>query len=439
MPSTFSFALLAPGGGVSSGTSGVIPAFPGSSVALSGSRLACNEHPFDKQHFLDLFDRIYPFEYIQPLKNNRNAGYEIYQGAGALGARLSLAVNRLECCLFILFAEGGARATVPLEFSRPTADAGAVTVKAGTRVTTASGNRQFITTEDAVFEALDLGPIVANGMATAQGYEWNVTGKVITPISAIVLEGDIATVQSMTMDPPAGDFTIVVENLLDATGGRPACLDGLGDNRGLRRATGEQDPQYRLRLRSLPDTVSPAAMIRAAERTLAGARKTLDHAFCETFEHAYQEVYDAPSPNAGTPSYDGGVPPLNVKYNGNTFVYDDPRLVTTVDDFCRNRTMDEAELRGAFIVVVPNNVTLVDVGMAYDDPGTVPGDFLDSGTGARRGTPAYDITNDDNVLIMTGAYDGFDLERGALYAGLFAELQRIKPAGVAAIIETIRP
>lgn len=431
MPSSFSFSLTS---APSTGTGGAFPVYP-----VGGTDLVCNASAFDQQHFLDLVDRIFPLEFVYPLKTNPNSGYELFQSFGAVGARVSDAIKNLECNAFIIFSSGGARASVNVSFTRPTAAAGAVTVKAGTVVKSSRHNRRFILAEDAVFGGADLGPVVALAVAEADGYEYNVTGQIVTT-SGITLEGEIDTVEKFVLDPAFGDQTIEVAQLQYPTvAGKCAELDGLGSNRGISRTEGETDSTYRLRLRTLPDVVSPGAMVRAVERALAGARKPISYAFCETFEHPYQEVYDAPSPNAGTPSYDGGSPPLNPDFDDTTFVYDDPRAVAVPADFCRNRTMDELELRGAFVVVLPNDVTLVDLGMAYDDPGTQPSDFLDSTTGMRRGTPAYDITNDDNVIIMTAAYDGFDFERGPLYAGIYQTLQAIKPAGVAAIIDTIRP
>lgn len=434
MPVTLTYGLaVIPS---SSGPGFVVPVFP-----AAGAGLTCDQEAFGQQHFLDLYDRIFPLEWINPLKINANAGYELLQAFAKIGERISLAVNRFECGLFIIYATGGTASEISLSFSRPSAAAGAVTILAGTRFSTSQNGRQFVLVEDVVFGGADLGPIAGIVRAVAVGYEFNVPGQVITTGSAITLPGDIDTIDAWVLDPAYGDTTLEFEQIaFPVVEGKCADLDALGANRGRVRVTGEIDGQYRLRIQSFPDVVSPAAMRRAVERKLAPARVPIPYDFCETFEHRYQEVYDAPSPNAGTPSYDGGIPPTNPDYDNTTFVYDDPRPVTTVFDFCRNRTMDEIEYRGAFVVVVPNNITLVDVGMAFDDPGTGPSDFLDSSTGVRRGTPAFDVPSgaDDNITIMTACYDGFDFERAPLYAALNDELQAVKPAGVAAIIETIR-
>jgi hypothetical protein len=60
---------------------------------------------------------------------------------------------------------------------------------------------------------------------------------------------------------------LVVED--DATGGRAAVLDAIGAERNVPRRLGESDTAYRDRVSTLADTVSPAAMLRIAERILS--------------------------------------------------------------------------------------------------------------------------------------------------------------------------
>lgn len=398
--------------------------------APTGDLIVCNGVAFDQQHFLDLFDRLYPLEFLYPLKTNSNAGYELLQAAASVGARLSTAVENLECGAFVIFSAGGQRARVPVAFSRPTAAAGAVTVKAGTRVLATDGNRRFFLIEDVVFGALDVGPLVGLCEAEAVGYEYNVPGLVVTS-SGIYLPGEIDAIDFFVQDPAYGDASITVyQSAYPTQLGRSADLDGLADNRGLYRTPNETDDSLRLRIRSLPDVVSPDAIVRSCNRILGPLGLPYD--LIEVFEHRYQECYDAPSPNVGTPTYQA-VAPLNPDYNNTTFVYDDPRS----PDPWRNRYLDEVEYRGAFFVVVRNDITLLDVGLAYDDPGMFATDFKNPVTGKQRGTPAFDSTlSDDPALVYTAAYDGFDTVRGAAYAALWQELQNIKPIGVAALIVT---
>ncbi|NBX24421.1 MAG: hypothetical protein EBR52_10075, partial [Microbacteriaceae bacterium] len=212
--------------------------------------------------------------------------------------------------------------------------------------------------------------------------------------------------------------------------GRSADLDGLADNRGIYRTTAETDNALRLRIRSLPDVVSPNAIVRACNRILGPLGLPYD--LIEVFEHRYQECYDAPSPNAGTPTWQL-TPPTNPAYNNTTFVYDDPRP----PDPWRNRYMDEVEYRGCFFVVVRNDITLYDIGLAYDDPGMFATDFRNPVTGKQRGTPAFDGTlSDDPAVVYNAAYDGFDTARASAYAALWQDLQNIKPVSVVAAIVT---
>lgn len=406
-------------------TASLVPVFP-----LSGSLVPCNAVFYDYDHFLGLFDRVIPVEYLAPMIATNIGGYELFRAAAAIGERTSLAVERLECGSFAIFAEGGNKARGTVQFWRPDASAGAVTVKAGTLVSTSEGGRSFVTLLDVEFGALDVGPIEAAVVATAAGYEWNVRGTVITA-GGTVLEGSIDTIDGLITDPPYGDPTIFVLQLLDVQGGTAPMLDGLGEDRGLPRAPGEPDNQYRLRIRSLPDTVSPDAINRSVTQYLANYG--VGYEYIETWEIEYQTCWDAPSPNIGTPSYQA-TPPTNPLYDSDLFAYDDERDEAEIKDVW----LDELEYRGAFIVVV-DLATLNDLGLAYDDPGSQPADFRDPATGYGRGTPAFDILPSyDTALVFSCAWDGYDFARAALFSGLYQLLQRIKPAGVAAIIEQAR-
>jgi len=425
MPSSSSFTIPS---AVFSVPVGTLPTFV--IPAPTGDLIVCNGTSFDQAHFLAMFDRLYPLEFLSPLKRNPDAGYEIMQSAAAMGARVSTAIENLECGAFVIFSAGGQRAQVPVAFQRATATEGAVTVKAGTRVLASGTGRRFFLMQDVVFGALDLGPIVGLCEAEAVGYEYNVPGLIVTD-SGIYLPGEIDSVDYFVQDPPYGDSSITVyQSAYPTQLGRSADLDGLADNRGLYRVPNETDNALRLRIRALPDVVSPDAIVRSCNRILTPLGLPYD--LIEVFEHRYQECYDAPSPNAGTPTWQL-TPPTNPDYNNTTFVYDDPRS----PDPWRNRYLDEVEYRGAFFVVVHNDITLLDVGLAYDDPGTSPPDFKNPVTGKQRGTPAFDCTlSDDPAVVYTAAYDGFDIARGAAYAALWQELQNIKPVGVVAAIVT---
>jgi len=394
-----------------------------------------DEQPFDRQHFLDLLDHLLA-EYLLPWKLNPNAGYEMIEAFAAVGERVSTAINHAEKGMYTLFAEGGALGIAQVAFSRPTFAAGAFTLKAESLVKTSVGGRRYRLLNDIAFGATDLGPISASVVAIAFGYEWNTVGK-LTRSSGEVIEGEIDTIDTLVTDPPFADSTLSVEQLAGtAWVGRAACLDAVGDERGISRQPGEDDDSYRLRLRQLPDTVSPGAVIRLCNHILGPLGLPFEH--IETWQIDYQTCYDAPSPNPGTPSYDGGVPPANPAYHDNTCVYDDPRDPSPF----RNRYLDELEDRGAFIVVVRRDLTVYDVGMAYDDPGMNPSNFHPPG-GPRvglgwRGTPVYDAPA-GNPNVFAACYDGWDLMRDARYSSLYMSLQQIRAIGVAAIMDCIRP
>lgn len=401
-------------------------------LPISGAALTSNAVSYSQQHFLDLCDRLLPYDYLAPMKLGTNSGYELIQMFAVVAARLSLGVARFESGAFVVFASGGIRAIIPVVFTRPTDLWGAVTIQAGTIVKASRHNRRFMLLEDVVFAKNDL---THTGIveAIADGWEWNVEGLVTTP-SAIALVGEIDTIEKFVLDPPYGDPTFVVSQIaFPNTLGKTQDLDGLGSNREVSRALGETDDQLRVRIRSLPDVVSPDAIRRAVSRRLDPVGLPFD--IIEIWEHRYQECYDAPSPNPGTISYQP-VPPTSPLFDHTVFVLDDPR---DPDPF-RNRTLDEVEYRGAFYVIVPNDITLLDYGFALDDPGNTPSDFRNPATGQQRGTPASDLLSSyDPALVYPACYDGADLTRGAIYAALWSDLQAIKPVGVAAIIETIRP
>jgi hypothetical protein len=306
--------------------------------------LTCDVGLKNAAYFLALLDRSFPFEYMYPKKQTDTGGYEIFKAMAAVGARLSLMCQRNECGLNIIFATGGAFATVAVQFLRPTGAAGSVTVRAGTVVSTSKGARQFETLTDAVFTGSALGPITVNAQAIARGYEYNVTGQ-RTSLGGEVLPGEIDTIDAMLQTPPYGDGSITVRQIADATGGEAAWLDGHGANRNMLRDTAEGDDLYRIRIRSVPDTVTPDAIIRAADNFLSPYG--IDFELVETFDVAYQTCWDAPSPNVGTPTYQV-TPPASIRYDHNTFVYDDPRDPNPF----RNRWLDEYEKSGAFILVI---------------------------------------------------------------------------------------
>jgi hypothetical protein len=347
--------------------------------------------------FLAMFDRILSPEYLEPLKSP-GPGYELLQAIAKVGERLSLALEREFTGQFVLSAGAGAQATCTIAFSRPDATHGAVTVKAGTIVTTDTG-RDFALQGDVAFGAGDIGPLNGVAVAIANGWEWNVPGPA-TSASGEAIPGSIDTIRLPLQDPPYGDPTITVAQVNDATGGADDMLPELGHDRGIDRLKGEDIDQYRLRVTQLPDTVSPDAIARTIEWFLSpyGLTATV----IETWETTFQTAYDAP----GT---------------SKVFFFDDTRPQV------RDLWLDQSTYRGAFIVVVPKLAVVADRGMFFDDTAMGSG-ALKSAIGSRSAC-FYDVP-----ITYTGAlqgfFDGFDSRGRAIYKGLFDVLDRIKAAGV---------
>lgn len=380
----------------------------------------CDAVSYDEQHFLDMFDRLFPDDYLSPMKLNPNSGYEIFEAAAAVGERVSLAIERLECDSFVTTSAGASFATGTIQFWRPNSLAGSVTVKEGSIVTTSAGGRDFVTTQDTSFSASGVGPIDCPVRAVAAGYEWNVPGQRVTS-GGVVIAGEIDTCYALVLDPAYGDPTIQVQQLLDTTGGHPPMLDGLGADRGILRQLNETDPHYALRIRSLPDTVSPDAIVRNLTNYLPPLG--ISFSMIETFDITYQTVYDAPADTiAANPDYDPSL-----------FAYDRP--ANPYGPF-EDRWLDSREDWGAFIIVVSQNNPIYDVSMAFDDTASGPTDLQNPLTGFQRGDSAYDVLPPYSFsTVFVASYDGFDLRFAAAMLGLEDLLQQIKAGGVAAVIE----
>lgn len=93
----------------------------------------------------------------------------------------------------------------------------------------------------------------------------------------------------------------------DAAGGSLATLDMLGQERGLMRTEGEVDTVYRRRIRTLPDTVTPAAILRAVETYLEGLGVTVE--LLEPWEYGFafgadpEGAFETGGPFVTSPSF----------------------------------------------------------------------------------------------------------------------------------------
>lgn len=364
------------------------------------------------QHFLDMYDRLLPIGFIEPLKSP-GPGYEIYQSFAAVGERASLAVGRAEWCFYILTAPTGSYATLSVLLSRPRA-AVAVTVKRGTIVMASSSGRPFKLLADVFFDVGVLGPLPGPVQSIFQDWRWNVPGEVTTA-GGEVIPGEIDTVYRLVEDPPFADPGIVVYQRDDALGGQDSMLNLHGKDRGLTIGQGEDPEVFRQRIRDLPDTVSPGAIRRNVGKLLMSIGRGIPWDLIETWEPTYQTAYDV---QPGTPNIDTSL-----------FVYDDPRPAYPF----RNRWLDTNDIRGAFIIVVPNIGAIDDVGMAYDDTAMSAADLISADTLGTRALSVYDMP--PTLAVPQGAYDGFDLAKQSVYAKLMGLIDDIKGGGVNASLE----
>ena len=234
---------------------------------VGGSSWTCTAVQYTQDDLLRVLDRAYSAEYLDAIKAKADGGYEQFQAAAQVLARMSLAVARLECDSFLGSASGGVKATGTVEFYRESAADGAIDVAAGSVVTT-EDRRDFVTLETASFGVTDLGPHAVAVEAVAVGYEYNVPGQVTTA-GGEVLAGEISTIYRLKTATPTIDRNLRVRQLVATSGGRAAALDGLAYDLGVPRITGEDDDEYRLRILETPDTVSPDAIRRGLERLLA--------------------------------------------------------------------------------------------------------------------------------------------------------------------------
>ena len=402
---------------------------------------------------LALFDRLLPEGYLTPLKSP-GPGYELLQAFASVAARISTAVESLETDAYMMSATGGKRAQVSIEFYRPAGAATpAVTIKAGTVVCAGavpsapptdpptwrpSGSRRFTTDEDIVFTLHDHGPHTTRATAFDESPQYNVPGP-FTAASGDAVEGDMATgdvvttrsIQLLIEDPVFADPYVMVRQRLTASGGRSASLDALGGDRGLPRLSGESDDAYRTRIRQLPETVTPNAVLSFINRVFApwgcGA------VYVEPFDH-FTGVWNAPETDIAAP---GGIG-LPVVVRG-MFNWNDTRTVSpdaqTADPRFYGRWLDAATERGCFIITVPALPALNDFGGAWNDPAMGVAGVLSPGGVGMRALAAWNTPLDPTgTLGVPWAWNGPDVALAAIYKGLYDGIQAVKAAGVNVVV-----
>jgi hypothetical protein len=293
----------------------------------------------------------------------------------------------------------------------------AVVVKAGTIVTTSSGGRDFATTVDVAFAPTALGPFSATIQALGKDYAWNVPGT-ITAADGELLPGDIDTIKTLVEDPPMLDLGIQVRQPAATTGGAAGTLTPLGIDRGVPRYTGEALDQYRARVRTLPDTISPSAFVRSLNDLLRPWKG--EYAFIETWQIEYTTCWDAP----------GEVIPGS-PFDPNGLAYDDPRV-----DVFHGRWLDTSDMRGGVIAVIAGLQPLASYAMVWDDTAISNADLSSSITGGSRAVAAWDLPS-DYALAIQGAWDGDDYRLRSLYLAISDTMQAIKAGGVATAVELL--
>jgi hypothetical protein len=354
--------------------------------------------------------------YIEPIRDV-GPGYELYQASAQVMRRCSLAVSGFAEDIYILTSRGGVLATIQATFFRQNASAGAGRMLAGTIVSANSRGAGFRTVADAVFGPSDL-TATAPAVALGYGYEWNILGPFIDP-DGVTWPGELDTINLPLQSPIYFDPSILVRNDEASDGlGRPRTLDVLGGERALPRYTNETDANYRARIRTLPDTISPAAI----KRQLANYFRQIPGLFwhhVETWQHEYQECFDAPDI----------VPTPTEPYSSTLFVFDDPGPVSPI----RNRWLGEHDYLGAFIVEVAMPPTISDYGFAFDDGALELEDVTTTvGLGAFA---AFDVSDSMLPPALAPAYDGVDFGIESFFGNLWTLLDSIKAAGVFVVIK----
>jgi len=230
--------------------------------------------------------------------------------------------------------------------------------------------------------------------------------------------GQIDTIDMPLMDPVFGDPSIQARNDFDSDGlGRPRTLDLIGRERDIERQQNESDQNYRARIMTLPDTITPAAI----KRQIANYARQIPGLYwrhVETWDRSYQECFDAPE----VPS------PPGVGYDPTMFVPDDPRPPSPI----RNRYLGNNDYLGAFIVEIDEPPHIAEYGFALDDPADTLADVTSS-VGVRAFS-AFDVPDTLAPPALVPSFDGRDYGALKFLSGLFALLESIKAGGVFVVI-----
>jgi len=333
-------------------------------------------------------------------------GYELLQAYGKLFEKVSLAVGQFQVLSTLAYSSGGQNAQASVEFYRQGLGAGAFTIKAGTIVKTSRTNRQYQTTADLAFGALNYYK-AALVESLGQDSDYNVSGPIITA-DGTRLPGEIDTIVVPSLSPPFAEPNLYVRQVVDAVGGTAPVLDQLGADRGIPRLAGEADAAYKDRARALPDTISPAAIRRHLDKVFYPIMSHYD--LFETWENRYQSCWNAPHGTVIHPTFGKLV----------NWAYNDKRTDRFVP-----RWIGEVDHRSAYVLVTPLFAAFADRGMAYNDPLLV--------ADIRRAASAWNSPVYDSFS-LSGAYNAGDdtgpNARAIFLRSLYDLFTAIKGAGV---------
>lgn len=362
-------------------------------------------------HLLDVARRALG-PYADELERAGRGGWDILRAYSVLFERVSLAIGTFDRDSFPGSALGPVLTTVAVQFSRPTADAGAVTVKAGSLVRASNSGATFRTLVDAVFTTFDTGPITVTAEAVGYGAEFNVHGAYTSP-AGDVWRGEIDTIDLPLLDPVFADQSIAVTNVSAGSNGQLGMLDVHGADVDVARLHGEADEHYQARVLGVADRVSPAALRRqvAAFMNAIGYDDD-DWYLVEIPGYHFLACFDAPEIMFT----------FRPEYDASLFCPDDPRTTPVA-----NRYVDTSTCEAAGILEIVDLTAVEEWGFAFDDDANTQVE-LATALGSRA-TPAPDI--DDNLTTVRGCcYDGGDFKRESILRQLWLTLSTIKAHGV---------
>lgn len=256
------------------------------------SLIPCPVNADTPEQLVEVLRRFLPAEYLEPMEPPGTGapgapGWEVILAASQALSRVSAAAERLGCGLFFLTAPSADFSTATVTLTRASTATGVFDVKAGSSVVATSG-RIYFTSEDVTFGAGDLSvsvPVVSSVAA----YWLNtavVAGVTTVPITTTWSVG------SLTQDPPFSDATIEVEADGSTDNGVSPFLELLGNDRGLTQYVGESDEAFRLRCRTLPDTVTPGAIERMLTRIFTAPTQATE--YHDLWAPDFQTAYDMP-------------------------------------------------------------------------------------------------------------------------------------------------